>query len=90
MRKHLSVFALCIRAKLWKLLLTLAAAAGISTAAFFILGLEIVRAADARNFDCMIDHPRGAERVERRGDDAGLCGHLAQLLRQARLADEHV
>ena len=25
MRKHLSVFALCIRAKLWKLLLTLAA-----------------------------------------------------------------
>lgn len=40
MRKHLSVFALCIRAKLWKLLLTLAAAAGISTAAFFILGLE--------------------------------------------------
>ena len=40
MRKHLSVFALCIRAKLWKLLLTLAAAAGISTAVFFILGLE--------------------------------------------------
>lgn len=40
MRKHLSVFALCIRAKLWKLLLTLAAAAGISTAAFFVLGLE--------------------------------------------------
>ena len=40
MRKHLSVFALCIRAKLWKLLLTLAAAAVISTAAFFILGLE--------------------------------------------------
>ena len=40
MRKHMSVFALCIRVKLWKLLLTLAAAAGISTAAFFILGLE--------------------------------------------------
>ena len=40
MRKHLSVFALCIRAKLWKLLLTLAAAAVISIAAFFILGLE--------------------------------------------------
>lgn len=40
MRKHLSVFALCIRTKLWKLLLTLAATAGISSAVFFILGLE--------------------------------------------------
>ena len=49
---------------------------------------EVVRAADARNFDCMIDHSRSAERVERRDDDAGLCGQLAQLLRQARLADD--
>ena len=40
MRKHLSVFALCIRTKLWKLLLTLAATAGCSAAVFFILGLE--------------------------------------------------
>lgn len=39
MRKHLSVFALCIRSKLWKLLLTLAGAAGVSAAVFFILGL---------------------------------------------------
>ena len=50
--------------------------------------LKIVRAADPRNFDRVIDHPRRAERIERRRDDAGLCRQLAQLLRQPRLTHD--
>lgn len=40
MRKHLSVFALCIRQKLWKTLLILAAMAAASVAAFAVLGVQ--------------------------------------------------
>lgn len=67
MRKHLSVFALCIRAKLWKLLLTLAAAAGISTAAFFILGLERAWGNGRRAGHPRAAHPLRAE-LHRRDD----------------------
>ena len=39
MRKHLSVFALCIRTRLFRLLLLFLAAAALSAAVFLALGL---------------------------------------------------